>query len=99
MDAGDYRRSWAEASGLFRAAVTEEAWARQCAAVRGPLGGVSARRLAHEQHATELPGAPDGEYAVLQFESSFQHKRSAVETVTPMREADGAWRVSGYFIC
>jgi hypothetical protein len=46
----------------------------------------------------ELPGAPDGDYAVIQFSTEFAHKRTARETVTPMRDADGEWRVSGYFI-
>ncbi|MDL1980609.1 MAG: DUF4019 domain-containing protein [Deltaproteobacteria bacterium] len=27
-----------------------------------------------------------------------QKKKSAIETVTPMMEKDGQWRVSGYFI-
>ena len=30
--------------------------------------------------------------------TSFQNKRTAIETVTPMRAPDGKWRVSGYFI-
>ena len=29
-----------------------------------------------------LPGAPDGEYVVIQFETAFQNKARAVETVT-----------------
>ena len=47
---------------------------------------------------TELPGVPDGEYVVFQFNTAFEHKRAAIETVTPMRDTDGQWRVSGYFI-
>ena len=47
---------------------------------------------------TELPGAPDGEYVVFQFDTQFERKRAAVETVTPMCDPDGSWRVSGYFI-
>ncbi len=47
---------------------------------------------------TSLPGAPDGQYVVIQYESSFEHKKSAIETVTPSQGADGHWRVSGYFI-
>lgn len=47
---------------------------------------------------TSLPGAPDGEYVVIEFESSFEHKKSAIETVTPMNDKDGKWRVSGYYI-
>ncbi len=41
---------------------------------------------------------PDGEYVVVQLETSFANKKAAVETVTPMLEKDGRWRVSGYFI-
>ncbi len=44
------------------------------------------------------PTRPDGEYVVIQYESSFEHKQSAVETVTSMLDKDGTWRVSGYFI-
>jgi len=35
---------------------------------------------------------------VIQYESSFEHKQSAVETITPTLDKDGKWRVSGYFI-
>jgi hypothetical protein len=35
---------------------------------------------------------------VITFETAFENKASAVETVTPMLEKDGKWRVSGYFI-
>jgi len=35
---------------------------------------------------------------VIQYESVFANKKSAVETVTPMLEPDGTWHVSGYYI-
>jgi hypothetical protein len=41
---------------------------------------------------------PDGKYVVIQYDSVFEQKASAVETVTPMLDSDGAWRVSGYFV-
>ena len=41
---------------------------------------------------------PKGEYVILQFESSFENKKFAVETVTPMIEKNGEWKVSGYYI-
>ena len=49
-------------------------------------------------YKTSVPGAPDGEYVVIQFQTIFEHKASAIETVTPSKEKDGAWRVSGYYI-
>ena len=45
-----------------------------------------------------LQGAPDGEYVIITFETEFENKKSAIETVTPMMDKDGKWRVSGYFI-
>jgi ribosomal protein S17E len=35
---------------------------------------------------------------VIQFKTSFEHNPDAVETVTPMKDSDGQWRVSGYYI-
>ena len=45
-----------------------------------------------------LPDAPAGKYVVLQFDTSFANKKEAVETVTPRLDADGTWKVSGYYI-
>jgi len=35
---------------------------------------------------------------VLQYQSSFQSKANAMETVTVVLDQDGTWRVVGYFI-
>ena len=35
---------------------------------------------------------------LIQFSTAFANKASAVETVTPMLDDDGEWRVSGYFV-
>jgi hypothetical protein len=59
---------------------------------------VVARKLKSKQYTRTLPGAPDGEYVVIQYETTFENKQSATETVTPMLDKDGVWRVSGYYI-
>ena len=97
-DAADAAGTWAAAASLFQRAIPETQWARSLSVAREPLGPVVSRTLRDAKPATELPGAPDGEYVVFQFDTQFEHKRAAVETVTPMRDADGRWRVSGYFI-
>jgi hypothetical protein len=66
--------------------------------VRGPLGKIVTRKLKGSQYMTSMPSFPDGEYVVIQFETSFENKDTAVETVTPMLDKDGTWRVSGYYI-
>jgi hypothetical protein len=98
VDGGDYSKSWEDSAALFRAAVTKEQWAQALAASRKPLGSLESRKVKSTQYATSLPGAPDGEYVVIQFATSFANKKSAIETVTPMKDSDGAWRVSGYYI-
>jgi hypothetical protein len=98
VDAGKYAESWKEAAGLFRNAVKQEQWEQSLQAVRKPLGKLVLRKIGTKAYRTSLPGAPDGEYVVNQFESSFEKKKSAVETVTLMLEKDGKWRVSGYYI-
>ncbi len=98
VDGGDYSGGWKEAASLMRKAVTEDQLTQSLSAVRDPLGKVESRSVETASYETTLPGAPDGEYVVIQFNSSFEHKKSAVETVTPMHDTDGEWRVSGYFI-
>jgi hypothetical protein len=56
------------------------------------------RRLISARYATSLPGAPDGEYVVIQYKTRFANKKNAIETVTPMKQRSGHWRVSGYYI-
>lgn len=98
VDDGQYDRSWAEASELFRNALTRDQWTQALQGARKPLGKVISRKVRNAAYMTSLPGAPDGEYFVILFDSSFGNKASALETVTPMLEKDGMWKVSGYYI-
>ncbi len=98
IDGGGYGEGWDRAAALIKGAVSKAEFARALDGVRRPLGALISRRLLSKQAATSLPGAPDGTYVVIQYETVFENKRAAVEIITPMLEADGAWRVAGYFI-
>ena len=98
IDEEKYAESWKESAELFRNAVTQEQWVQSLQAVRKPLGGLLSRTVKSKTYKTSLPGAPDGEYVVIEFSTSFEKKKSAVETVTPMKDKDGKWRVSGHYI-
>jgi hypothetical protein len=98
VDGQEYAASWNEASSLFRAAVEAERWPAMVGAIRGTMGRNVSREVESARFASSMPGAPDGEYVVIRFRSSFERKKTAVETVTPMKETNGQWRVSGYFI-
>ena len=98
VDTANYEASWEQAAKVFKGAVTKDQWTNTCAGVRKPLGKLISRKLKSREYTEQLPGAPDGEYVVIQFDTVFENKAAAVETVTPMLDPDGVWRVSGYFI-
>jgi hypothetical protein len=97
-DAGKYGASWDAAAALFRGAVTKESWEKAMSTVRAPLGAVRTRKLKSATFTHELPRAPKGDYVVIEYDTGFENKSGAVETVTPMLEKDGSWKVSGYYI-
>ena len=98
VDQGQYAESWQTAATYFKNAVPEKQWLQSMKGARQPLGKMISRRLVSATFTKSLPGVPDGQYVVIQYSTSFENKASAVETVTPMRDPDKQWRVSGYFI-
>ncbi len=97
-DRGDAANTWEEAAAVFRAAVTPEQWADSLSRVQQSLGRAVSRRPGSSRFTTELPGAPDGEYVLLEYATEFEHKKNGTETVVMTREPTGEWRLSGYWI-
>jgi hypothetical protein len=98
-DATRYADSRREASAAFQAGVSEETWSHDMQTVRRwPLGYVESRKLKSVVSSKSLAGAPDGEYVVVTYDTSFEYKQAAVETVTASLEKDGVWRVGAYTI-
>lgn len=93
----NYPQSWDKAASLFQMAVTKEQWTQQLGGIVPPLGKVISRDIMSADYHTTLPGAPDGEYLVIQFKTTFENKNESIETVTQMID-DDQWKVSGYFI-
>ena len=98
VDNGEYAESWDDSALLFQKSISKEDWVKTIKGVRPPLGKAESRKLESATYMTELPGAPDGEYVVIQFFTVFSNKANAIETITPMKDPDGKWKVSGYYI-
>jgi hypothetical protein len=98
VDAGQYDKSWDQAASLFKESLSKDQWVQSLKTAIMPLGKVISRTSATTTYTTSLPGVPDGKYVVIKYDTSFENKKSAVETVTPMLDKDGKWRVAGYFI-
>ena len=97
-DGGQYEASWDSSSELFKKAVSKADWKTGLENARKPLGTVKSRKIKASQYIVNPEGAPEGEYVVIQYDSSFEGAESAVETLTPRKDKDGVWRVSGYYI-
>ncbi|MEO0690395.1 MAG: DUF4019 domain-containing protein [Pseudomonadota bacterium] len=97
-DAGNWEESWNVAGEFFQKESTSEEWTSMVEPVRSPLGAVEERRLASAQKTSTLPGAPEGDYEVLQYTTKFSATdRLAIETVVMVRNGD-SFDVAGYFI-
>ena len=98
VDDGKYAESWDAAADYLKNVVTKDDFVKSLNAARKPLGKLKSREVKSKEYRTSLSGAPDGQYVVIQFKTSLENKKSAIETVTPMLDKDGKWRVSGYYI-
>ena len=98
IDTGQYGAAWDEAAAMFRERVTRADWEKLATSARRPLGKLLSRKLAAKQLTHALPGAPDGTYLVLVYDTRFEHKERGSENVTMMLDPGGRFRGAGYFI-
>jgi hypothetical protein len=98
VDAGRQGDSWDQAADFFRESVPKVKWQTAVEAARGPLGVMITRKMRSVTYTHALPGAPAGDYLVIVYDTRFENLPRGTETVTPMREKDGSWKVAGYII-
>jgi hypothetical protein len=98
LDSGKYSDAWSTTSAVMKSAVSQELFVQQLAPVRKPLGKLISRSVKSSSYTTSIRGGPAGEYVVIHFNSAFENQKGSIETVTPMLEKDGVWRIAGYFI-
>jgi len=98
LDAGKYGETWDESAPFFRKNVSRKKWISSIEGLVKPMGEVKSRTRQDADYRTSLPGSPDGRYVVFTFKTVYAEKADAIETVTPMKDKDGKWRVSGYYI-
>lgn len=98
IDGGKYAESWDTASTVFKDGMSREQWQETMGRARTQLGPVAERALVSGEVRTQLAGAPEGRYFVLQYRTTFEHRAQSLETVTLTMDPDGNWRVVGYSI-
>ncbi len=98
VDQGDYAASWDAAAEGLQKVVDKNTLIASLETARKPMGNLISREVLSKTFTRQVPGAPDGEYVIILFKTRYEKKESAVETVTPMLDQDGKWKVSGYYI-
>lgn len=98
LDSGQYGASWDQAAAQLQRGVSRPVWETRLRTWRAPLGSVLARRLKWASYTETLPDLAVGQSVVLEYETRFENKVSAVETVTPVKDARGVWKVGAYSI-
>lgn len=98
IDRGRADAAWDLASAYLKSVVTRDQWVKGMRDYRKPFGKLASRKAVKFGRSHSLPGAPDGDYAIIQYESTFANGKRATEQLTWMLEDENTWRVSGYYI-
>jgi hypothetical protein len=97
-DTGKYAETWQTASDLFHQAITQDGWVTLLKGGVPVFGDVVSRKLKAAAFTRILPGAPDGQYVVVQYQTVFTNMKDATEQMALALEANGTWKVCGYHI-
>jgi hypothetical protein len=97
-DGGSYADSWDAAASLFHQQITKDGWVTLLKSGLPVFGKVVTRKLKTTTFTRILPGAPDGEYVVILYDTQFANTGAAVETLATVLEPGGTWKVCGYHI-
>lgn len=89
VDNAEYEASWDQAAPAFQQAVSKVDWVRSVSQARAPFEAFGARRLTSAEFHETLPNAPPGPYVILLYRTEVAQNGPVIETVVPMRLADG----------
>jgi Protein of unknown function (DUF4019) len=97
LDDQKYEESWQQAASMFRDQVKQEQWIVSLKRFRDPLGPPVSRTASRVDFTKTLRAAPDGDYAIIHFTTTFKNKSDVTERLTLVKE-DGKWQAAAYAI-
>ncbi len=98
IDSMEYAASWERTSAALRQQVTQIDWEQTMRSTLSPLGPLLSRTLQGREYTTTLPGAPEGEYIVITYGSTYTQLENAVETLVMVRNPASEWKPAGYYV-
>ncbi len=97
VDSGKAGAAWDLASKQLQSAVTRDKFVAAIRDARKPLGNVEGRTAERFARAHELPGAPEGDYVIIEYKARFAKGRELREQLVWAIEDGEIWRVAGYY--
>ena len=97
IDADKAGQAWDGAGAQLKASVSRAKWIEGIRGIRKPFGKFVSRETVQVARTHALPGVPEGDYAIVQFDAVYAGGRHATELVIWTLN-DTSWRVSGYQI-
>jgi Protein of unknown function (DUF4019) len=97
IDAGKADVAWDVASKQLQSVVKRDKFVAEMREVRKPLGKFASRKPIKFARAHDLPGAPVGDYAIIEYEVNFAGGKRLSEQLVWSLEENDTWRVAGYY--
>lgn len=98
IDSENYSESWNEAAQILKQGISMQKWEKEFRSTQISLGKLETRKFRSAEYAKTLVDYAVIEKVVIEYESSFRKRESAIETITAIIDRDGQWRVSRYLI-
>ncbi len=96
ITSGNYEVSWLQSSEILKRLKPLEIFIHQQQNNKFLFGEVVDRSDFIIKERTSMALLPDGQYLLLVYKTEFEKKKSALELLTILKEADGVWRVVDY---
>jgi Protein of unknown function (DUF4019) len=93
----DAQAAWNAGGDKFRKSMSPEVWTESLKKEQSDNGDAVSRTVGPVRFLKNIAGMPDGDYAQVLFRTTFKNNPNGRESLTLEREADGQWRVIGYF--
>ena len=97
IDSGKAGAAWELSSKQLQSAVTRGKFIAAMRDARKPLGKLEERTAERFARSHQLPGAPDGDYVIIEYTARFPKGKKLQEQLVWSIEEGEIWRVAGYY--
>jgi len=97
VDTRQYSKAYLSFSKLTQKAATPDAFVNNMKSVQDQIGDPTSRKVLAKNFVHEVPGAPRGDYWIIDYDTNFSKKGPSVERVTAVLEGK-SWKIGGYLL-